>query len=131
MMFSLFDFEPDPSGYVDEYRFVPLTPRLAAVLSGMIAGRGFDSLSEARELEELGYVSDLAVVFGGNVSFQITPKGMAYEQEYETYRERRDAWADARRREERARFAQSAFVATFSALAGAVIGAATTLAAVR
>lgn len=47
-IFSKREIEPDYSGYVDEYRFIPLTPSLEDALEKMVGG----SLGDIRDAVE-------------------------------------------------------------------------------
>lgn len=122
---------PDISGYVDEYRFTPITPSLERTLSQMVETGSFDGRDEAEELEAMGYVRDLTFYLAGSCRFEVTAKGRRYADELAAYRERRDRWAADREAERRraswAQFAQGLTTTLF----GALIGAAATLAAVR
>ena len=106
------DFEPDLSGYVDEYRFVPLTPSLEDALAQIVekidAERGDASRSEirfsiklgddeCRELAALGYLSEQTAYINGDTVSSLTPKGSRYGSEKAAYVERRDRWVASRR----------------------------------
>ena len=110
------DYEPDLSGYVDEYRFVPLTPELEDALSRLVErvddARGDTPRSEmrfhvksgddeCRELAGLGYLSELTAYVNGDILASITPRGSRYESEKAAYVERRDRWVASRRRDRR------------------------------
>lgn len=120
--FSKRDVEPDYSGYVDEYRFIPLTPSLEETLGEMVSEGTFSRRDEALELEELGYIRNLVFHLSTLVSFEVTARGRRYAAEAEAYRERRDRWAAARAEEERRRgrsvFMREAAIALLSAAAG-------------
>lgn len=122
---------PDFSGYVDEYRFTPLTPSLERALAQMVETGSFDRRDEAEELEAMGYISDLTFYLAGVARFEVTSKGRRYAEELASYRQRRDRWAAdreaERRRDQWAQFAQG----LITTILGALIGAAATLAAVR
>ena len=124
------EIEPDYSGYVDEYRFIPLTPTLEKALARMVEKHEIESRDEAEELEGMGYIRDLTFYLGNAYSFEVTAKGKRYAGELVAYRQRRDRWAADREAERRraswAQFAQG----LITTLAGALIGAAATLAAV-
>lgn len=109
---------PDFSGYVDEYRFTPLTPSLERALARMVETGSFDRRDEAEELEAMGYISDLTFYLAGVARFEVTSKGRRYAEELASYRRRRDRWVQ---------FAQG----LVTALVGAAVGAAATLATVR
>ena len=121
-IFSKREIEPDFSGYVDEYRFIPLTPSLEETLGEMVRDGTFSRRDEALELEELGYIRDLVFHMSTLVSFEVTARGRRYAAEAEAYRERRDRWAAARAEEERRRgrsvFMREAAIALLSAAAG-------------
>ena len=129
-IFSNRGIEPDYSGYVDEYRFTPLTPALEKALATMVKTRSFDRRDEAEELERLGYIRDLTFYLAGSCRFDVTAKGSRYAEELAAYRLRRDRWAESREAERKrdlwVQFAQG----LITALVGAAIGAAATLAAV-
>lgn len=122
---------PDYSGYVDEYRFIPLTPSLERALALMVDEHEIERRDEAEELESMGYISDLTFYLGNAYGFEVTAKGRRYADELAAYRSRRDRWANDREAERRraswVQFAQG----LITTLAGALIGAAATLAAVR
>ena len=122
---------PDFSGYVDEYRFTPLTPSLERALAQMVETGSFDRRDEAEELEAMGYISDLTFSLAGVARFEVTSKGRRYAEELASYRQRRDRWAAdreaERRRDQWVQFAQG----LITTILGALIGAAATLAAVR
>lgn len=122
---------PDFSGYVDEYRFTPLTPSLERALAQMVETGSFDRRDEAEELEAMGYIRDLTFYLAGSFRFEVTAKGRRYAEELASYRQRRDQWATDREAERRrdvwVRFAQG----LITTMLGALIGAAATLAAVR
>jgi len=122
---------PDFSGYVDEYRFTPLTPSLERALARMVETGSFDRRDEAEELEAMGYISDLTFYLTGVARFEVTSKGRRYAEELASYRQRRDRWAAdreaERRRDQWVQFAQG----LITTILGALIGAAATLAAVR
>lgn len=122
---------PDFSGYVDEYRFTPLTPSLERALAQMVETGSFDRRDEAEELEAMGYIRDLTFYLAGVARFEVTSKGRRYAEELASYRQRRDRWAadreSERRRDQWVQFAQG----LVTALVGAAIGAAATLATVR
>lgn len=128
--FSKRDIEPDYSGYVDEYRFTPLTPSLEKALAVLAGGETCARRDEALELEELGYIKDLTFYLSSSFWFELTARGRRYADELAAYRERRDRWAAGREAERRRdmwlQFAQG----IFTTLVGALIGAAATLAAV-
>lgn len=92
---------PDFSGYVDEYRFTPITPSLERTLSQMVETGSFDGHDEAEELEAMGYVRDLTFYLAGSCRFEVTAKGRRYADELAAYRERRDRWAADREAERR------------------------------
>ena len=121
--FSKRDIEPDYSGYVDEYRFIPLTPSLEDALEKMVGG-SLGDIRDAVELERLGYIDGLERIIGSAVRYDVTPKGRRYADEAAAYRERRDRWVAARSEEaaaaERSRFARDAAIAIVSAVLGAV-----------
>lgn len=121
---------PDFSGYVDEYRFTPLTPALERALAQMVETGTLDGRDEAEELEALGYIRDLTFYLAGSFRFEVTAKGRRYAGELAAYRQRRDRWAADREAERRrdlwVQFAQG----LITTLAGAILGAAATLAAV-
>lgn len=121
-IFSKRDIEPDYSGYVDEYRFIPLTPSLEETLAEMVSKRTFSRKDEALELEELGYIRDLMFHTSTACTFRIAAKGRCYAAEAEAYRERRDRWAAARAEDERRRgrsvFMREAAIALLSVVAG-------------
>ena len=127
---SKHEIGPDYSGYVDEYRFTPITPSLERTLSQMVETGSFDGHDEAEELEAMGYVRDLTFYLAGSCRFEVTAKGRRYADELAAYRERRDRWAADREAERRrdlwVQFAQG----LITTLAGAILGAAATLAAV-
>ena len=127
--FSKRDIEPDYSGYVDEYRFIPLTPSLEDALEKMVGG-SLGDIRDAVELERLGYIDGLERIIGSAVRYDVTPKGRRYAAEAEAYRDRRDRWAAGREAERKrdmwVQFAQG----ILTTLMGALIGAAATLAAV-
>ncbi len=120
--FSKREIEPDYSGYVDEYRFIPLTPSLEEALGEMVRNRTFTRRDEALELEELGYIRDLMFNTSTACTFRIAAKGRRYTAEAEAYRERRDRWAAARAEDERRRgrsvFMREAAIALLSVVAG-------------
>ena len=122
---------PDFSGYVDEYRFTPLTPSLERALARMVETGSVDRRDEAEELEAMGYISDLTFYLTGVARFEVTSKGRRYAEELASYRQRRDRWAAdreaERRRDQWVQFAQG----LITTILGALIGAAATLAAVR
>lgn len=124
------EIEPDYSGYVDEYRFIPLTPSLEKALARMVEKHEIEGRDEARELEGMGYIRDLAFYLGNAYSFELTAKGRRYAGELAAYRQRRDRWAADRDAERKrnlwVQFAQG----LITTLAGAAIGAAATLVAV-
>lgn len=128
--FSKRDIEPDYSGYVDEYRFIPLTPSLEETLAEMAGGGTCERRDEALELEELGYIKNLTFYLASSFSFELTARGRRYADELAAYRERRDRWAAVREAERKrdmwVQFAQG----ILTTLMGALIGAAATLAAV-
>lgn len=128
--FSKRDIEPDYSGYVDEYRFIPLTPSLEETLAEMAGGGTCARRDEALELEELGYIKNLTFYLASSFSFELTARGRRYADELAAYRERRDRWAAVREAERKrdmwVQFAQG----ILTTLMGALIGAAATLAAV-
>ena len=108
------DYEPDLSGYVDEYRFVPLTPELEDALSQIVekvdemcgdTPRCDVTLTirhgdyECRELADLGYLSELTTYINGDTIASLTPKGSRYGSEKAAYVERRDRWVASRRRD--------------------------------
>ena len=72
--FSKRDIEPDYSGYVDEYRFIPLTPSLEDALGKMVGG-SLGDIRDAVELERLGYIDGLERIIGSAVRYDVTPKG--------------------------------------------------------
>ena len=121
-IFSKREIEPDYSGYVDEYRFIPLTPSLEEALGEMVRNRTFTRRDEALELEELGYIRDLMFNTSTACTFRIAAKGRRYAAEAEAYRERRDRWAAARAEDERRRgrsvFMREAAIALLSVVAG-------------
>lgn len=121
-IFSKRDIEPDYSGYVDEYRFIPLTPSLEETLGEMVSDGTFSRRDEALELEELGYIRDLVFHLSSLVSFEVTARGRRYADEAAAYRDRRDRWAASRAEEERRRgrsvFMREAAIALLSAAAG-------------
>lgn len=123
-IFSKREIEPDFSGYVDEYRFIPLTPSLEETLGEMVRDGTFSRRDEALELEELGYIRDLVFHMSTLVSFEVTARGRRYAAEAEAYRDRRDRWGAARAEEERRRgrsvFLRDAAIALLSAAAGSV-----------
>lgn len=119
--FSKRDIEPDYSGYVDEYRFIPLTPSLEDALEKMVGG-SLGDIRDAVELERLGYIDGLERIIGSAVRYDVTPKGRRYADEAAAYRERRDRWAATRAEEERRRgrsvFMREAAIALLSVVAG-------------
>lgn len=120
-LFSKRDIEPDYSGYVDEYRFIPLTPSLEDALEKMVGG-SLGDIRDAVELERLGYIDGLERIIGSAVRYDVTPKGRRYADEAAAYRERRDRWVAARAEEERRRgrsvFMREAAIALLSVVAG-------------
>lgn len=120
--FSKREIEPDYSGYVDEYRFIPLTPSLEETLGEMVSEGTFSRRDEALELEELGYIRDLVFHLSSLVSFEVTARGRRYADEAAAYRDRRDRWAASRAEEARRRgrsvFIREAAIALLSAAAG-------------
>lgn len=120
--FSKREIEPDYSGYVDEYRFIPLTPSLEEALGEMVRNRTFTRRDEALELEELGYIRDLMFNTSTACTFRIAAKGRRYAAEAEACGERRDRWAAARAEDERRRgrsvFMREAAIALLSVVAG-------------
>lgn len=121
-IFSKREIEPDYSGYVDEYRFTPLTPSLERALAELAGGETRARRDEALELEELGYIKDLTFYLASSFSFELTARGRRYADELAAYRERRDRWAAARAEEERRRgrstFTREAAIALLSVVAG-------------
>ena len=121
-IFSKREIEPDYSGYVDEYRFTPLTPSLERALAELAGGETRARRDEALELEELGYIKALTFSLASSFSFELTARGRRYADELAAYRERRDRWAAARAEEERRRgrstFTREAAIALLSVVAG-------------
>lgn len=110
------DYEPDLSGYVDEYRFVPLTPELEDALTQIVekvdGARGNAPRTEApfyvpaggdecRELIDLGYLVASGSRTNGAELVSLAPKGARYGSEKVAYVERRDRWVASRRRDRR------------------------------
>lgn len=106
----------DFSGYVDEYRFIPLTPSLEVALEGVIeylnvSSRGEpitqllftqrDNLDEVTELCRMGYIEQARTYVDGGASFRLTSKGVRYSEEKNAYLSRKDAWARMKRSEAR------------------------------
>lgn len=135
-------FEPDFSGYVDEYRFVPLTPRLADALDDITSKLPVDAngepdtevtftvrtgQTEADELYARGYLMDVNWYMDGTCSARLSSAGASYDREYRAYVARRDSWARDRQAEKRhERRFQTALVllGVAGSLIGALIGAA-------
>ena len=124
------EIEPDYSGRVDEYRFMPLTPSPERALARMVGKREIEGRDEAGEPEGMGCIRGPAFRLGNACSFELTAKGKRHAGEPAAYRQRRDRWAADRDAERKgdlwAQFAQG----PITTLAGAAIGAAATLAAV-
>lgn len=129
-IFSKREIEPDYSGYVDEYRFIPLTPSLEETLAEMAGGGTCARRDEALELEELGYIKDLTFYLASSFSFELTARGRRYADELAAYRERRDRWAAVREAERKRDMWVQFTQGILTTLMGALIGAAATLAAV-
>lgn len=137
---------PDCSGYVDEYRFVPLTPQLERALMEMLAAEGREKglarnsavvdgfLDEACELREAGFLGGCRAWGDGRTLVYLKAKARRYPAESESYRARRGAWARDRLRERSGeRWAQlcNTVLAGFMGLIGAAIGAVATILATR
>lgn len=106
----------DFSGYVDEYRFIPLTPSLEVALEGVVeylndSSRGKpitqmfftqrDNLDDIKELCRTGHIEQARTYADGGGSFRLTSKGARYSEEKSAYLSRRDAWARMKRSEAR------------------------------
>ena len=136
------DLETDFSPYRDEYGFMPLSPDLDRSLEqiiskardgadefGMVAiERDGGFLTDAKELERLGYVSKVNFMPDGRTVLLPMAKGYRYRLELERYEDRKRIWAEARRREARAERRWRIWTALLG-LIGAVVGAAATIAA--
>ena len=139
--------EVDETAYIDEYRFVPMTPwlesRFKAITDSLPCdGDGENDTSVAfkveegsdyiREFEALGLVVKARDYIGGADRWRLTQIGGRYWVERAAYGERKASWAAARASEaERAerREVLLALTGLGGALAGAVIGAVSTLVA--
>lgn len=125
----------DFSGYVDEYGFMPLTPLLENALIEAVervgeAANGGDitklhikqdgCLDETRELCRLGYMEESSRYIDDSALYRVTSKGARYMDEKSAYDERKNAWAEARRRERRSDTLFQAAVAMLSFIGGVI-----------
>lgn len=125
----------DFSGYVDEYRFVPLTPSLEKVLVDAVKGLGdpkgvvpmtsreirtIDKVAEMCELARLGYLDGPLGYSGKRTVFTATSKGLRYSEEKNAYLSRKDAWARMKRSEARNGALLQVGIALLSFLGGIV-----------
>ena len=110
-------YEPDYSGYLDEYRFVPLTPSLADALddithnvprdgNGMPSTEAFFKVTDkgvpmVDELHTKGYLTDVTRYIDGGVRARVSNAGARYADEHRDYLARRRKWARDRETERR------------------------------
>lgn len=125
----------DYSRYVDEYRFIPLTPELERILADAVS-RAENEYSlhvpyeltvsakagspEFEELARRGYLAGLVRNIDGSVSAHLTPMALRYAGEREAYEGRREAWRRTVERDERSRRRFEMGVALGAALIGAI-----------
>ena len=106
------DYEPDYSGFVDEYRFIPLTPSLADALDDITSGVPKDGngmpdtdvgfrvtakgVPMVDELATKGYLTGVTRYIDGGVKAKVSSAGARYAEEYRDYLSRRNKWAHDR-----------------------------------